>query len=139
MGVATQLCSCYPDSAGSSWLALCPHATAMPVHCCSVCRIMAVPRAAYNNMKAAFPIGTRKMLSNLAEEAGRVGRLLPAEQLIRFLTLVPDKVTNGWFLPSLSLACQHVTADMQMPAAGTLSVCRHPWAVALAPKHHKTC
>ena len=53
----------------------------MPVHCRSVCRIMAVPRAAYNNLKAAFPIGTRKMLSNLAEEAVRVGLPLPAGQL----------------------------------------------------------
>ena len=51
------------------------------MHSCSVCRIMAVPRAAYNNLKTAFPIGTRKMLSNLAEEAVRVGLLLPAGQL----------------------------------------------------------
>ena len=41
---------------------------------------MAVPRAAYNNMKSAFPIGTRKMLSNLAEEAVRVGPPLSAGQ-----------------------------------------------------------
>eukprot|EP00891_Asterochloris_glomerata_P006788 jgi/Astpho2/6788/Aster-07232 len=35
----------------------------------SVCRVMAVPRAAYDSIKAAFPIGTRQMLKNLEDRA----------------------------------------------------------------------
>ena len=77
--------------------------------CCSVCRIMAVPRAAYTNMKAAFPIGTRKMLSNLAEEAVRVGLPLLAGQLDkanRTLSLLSDKVLDGtlWVVSAISVA-----------------------------------
>ena len=37
---------------------------------------MAVPRAAYDSIKAAFPIGTRQMLKNLEDKAAEVRHTL---------------------------------------------------------------
>ena len=73
------------------------------MHCCSVCRIMAVPRAAYTNMKAAFPMGTRKMLSNLAEEAVRVGP--PAGQLDKANRTAEPLARQGFGWEPLNQLC----------------------------------
>jgi hypothetical protein len=39
----------------------------------SVCRILVVPRSAYNTIAAAFPIGARTVLTNLLARAQEVG------------------------------------------------------------------
>ena len=39
----------------------------------SVCRIMVVPRIAYNSISQAFPIGARAILTNLLTRAQEVG------------------------------------------------------------------
>ena len=38
----------------------------------SVCRILVVPRIAYNSIAAAFPIGARAILTNLLDRAQEV-------------------------------------------------------------------
>lgn len=42
----------------------------------SVCRILVVPRGAYNSIAAAFPIGARTVLTNLLERSHEVTPLI---------------------------------------------------------------
>lgn len=39
----------------------------------TVCRVLVVPRTAYQTIKSAFPLGTRQMLDNLQAHAELVG------------------------------------------------------------------
>ena len=39
----------------------------------TVCRVLVVPRVAYQTIKTAFPLGTRQMLDNLQAHAEVVG------------------------------------------------------------------
>ena len=39
------------------------------VRTATVCRVLVVPRSAYQTIKSAFPLGTRQMLDNLQAHA----------------------------------------------------------------------
>ena len=42
----------------------------------TVCRVLVVPRSAYQSIKSAFPLGTRQVLDNLQAHAELVSILL---------------------------------------------------------------
>ena len=56
----------------------------------TVCRVLVVPRTAYQTIKSAFPLGTRQMLDNLQAHAELVGH----SQLLNEAAYLSDSSTD---------------------------------------------
>ncbi len=64
----------------------------------TVCRVLVVPRSAYQTIKSAFPLGTRQMLDNLQAHAELVGDLHPCSNQTSWPYALRSWTTN--------MACQ---------------------------------
>ncbi|CAL8465533.1 g5069 [Coccomyxa elongata] len=76
----------------------------------SVCRILVVPRAAYNSIAAAFPIGARTVLTNLLSRShenvqeqfrGRGGMHAYNTIMLHSAPSIPSKLKFKWAAPEL--------------------------------------
>ncbi|BDA49938.1 probable potassium channel AKT2 [Coccomyxa sp. Obi] len=76
----------------------------------SVCRILVVPRAAYNSIAAAFPIGARTVLTNLLTRShenvqeqfrGRGGAHAYNTIMLHSAPTIPSKLKFKWAAPEL--------------------------------------